>query len=61
MEYVDGETLKSFLKRNGGKASPETVFTMMEPLMKSLSKVHEQGIIHRDISPDNIMITKVQR
>lgn len=58
MEYVDGETLKSFLKRNGGKASPETVFTMMEPLMKSLSKVHEQGIIHRDISPDNIMITK---
>lgn len=58
MEYVDGETLKDYLNRIGGKASPETVFNMMKPLMNSLSQIHGQGIIHRDISPDNIMLTK---
>ncbi|MBQ3426404.1 MAG: protein kinase [Clostridia bacterium] len=58
MEFIEGETLKSFLNRNGGKVSPDTVFAMMRPLMKSLIEVHKSGIIHRDISPDNIMITK---
>lgn len=57
MEYVEGETLKAFLKRNGGKTAPENIFAMMKPLMKSLAQVHKEGIIHRDISPDNIMIT----
>lgn len=57
MEYVEGETLKSFLKRNGGKIAPENMFVMVKPLMKSLAEVHKKGLIHRDISPDNIMIT----
>lgn len=57
MEFIEGETLKSFLKRNGGKTEPESILAMMQPLMKSLIEVHKTGIIHRDISPDNIMIT----
>ena len=57
MEYVEGETLKSFLRRNGGKIPSEDIFVMMTPLMKSLAEVHKKGLIHRDISPDNIMIT----
>lgn len=57
MEFVEGETLKAFLKRNGGKTAVDNIFTMMQPLMKSLIEVHKKGIIHRDISPDNIMIT----
>ena len=57
MEYIEGETLKDFLKRNGGKTSPENIFEMIKPLMSSLAQVHKQGLIHRDISPDNIMIT----
>lgn len=57
MEFIEGETLKEFLKRNGGKTLPENIFEMMRPLMKSLIEVHKKGIIHRDISPDNIMIT----
>ena len=55
MEYLDGETLKDYLKRKG-KLSQEELFTLMEPVMKALKGVHQQGLIHRDISPDNIMI-----
>lgn len=58
MEYVDGITLKQYLKENGGKIPEQQVFAMMEPVIRSLATVHDTGMIHRDISPDNIMITK---
>lgn len=58
MEYIDGITLKQYLKQNGGKIPADKVFEMMKPVIRSLSKVHDSGMIHRDISPDNIMITK---
>ncbi len=58
MEFVEGETLKEYLNKMGGKAQPELIFNMIRPLIESLSQIHRQGIIHRDISPDNIMITK---
>lgn len=58
MEYIEGEDFGHFLKRNGGKLEAESVFTMMKPVIVSLAEVHAQGLIHRDISPDNIMITK---
>ncbi len=57
MEYVDGITLKQHLKELGGKLPAGLVFDMVKPLMKSLGQMHAAGIIHRDISPDNIMIT----
>ena len=58
MEFVEGETLKEYLNKNGGKAEPNRIFNMLRPLISSLGRIHSQGIIHRDISPDNIMITK---
>ncbi len=58
MEYVEGETLRERLARAGGKMTAEQVLEMMKPLIRSLSKIHKAGIIHRDISPDNIMITE---
>lgn len=56
MEYLEGETLKTYLKRNGGVLPPMQVASLLEPVVKALAEVHKQGIIHRDISPDNMMI-----
>lgn len=58
MEYLEGETFKAYLERNGGSISADKAITMLLPVMKSLSEVHGYGVIHRDISPDNIMISK---
>ena len=55
MEYLDGQTLKEYLK-NKGTLTPEQTIRLLMPVMESLKKVHTQGLIHRDISPDNIML-----
>ena len=55
MEYLDGVTLKNYVAARG-KLSAEMLLRMMRPLIQALGKVHEQGIIHRDISPDNIIV-----
>ena len=55
MEYLDGMDLKNYLKRNG-KLTVEQTINLLMPVMNSLKKIHSQNLIHRDISPDNIMI-----
>ena len=57
MEFVEGETLKQRLARVGGKMDAAEVFDLVRPLLRSLAEMHASGLIHRDISPDNIMIT----
>ena len=57
MEYVDGESLKDYLDKTGGRVSYEAASSILLPIMKALSEVHAHGVIHRDISPDNISIT----
>ena len=57
MEYLEGETLADRLKREKTIPEDEAV-KMMLPVMHSLEIVHKEGIIHRDIAPDNIFLTK---
>ncbi|SEP66611.1 Serine/threonine protein kinase [Lachnospiraceae bacterium RM5] len=58
MEYINGITLKQHLTKVGGRMKQNEVIKMMKPVLESMVKIHEVGIIHRDISPDNIMITR---
>lgn len=55
MEYLDGITLKDYIENNG-LLSMDDMLGLMSPLMEALDAVHKEGLIHRDISPDNIML-----
>ena len=54
MEYLDGQTLTKYLEEKGLLPADE-VIRLMSPIIQSLRIVHEHGIIHRDIAPDNII------
>lgn len=56
MEYLKGPTLEEHIKQYG-RMKPEYVFQIMKPVMRSLEKIHQAGMVHRDISPDNIMLS----
>ncbi len=56
MEFLDGITLKQHLVNSGGKLPVEKAVQYETELLKALSAIHNKGIIHRDISPDNIYI-----
>ncbi|WP_145680654.1 serine/threonine-protein kinase [Azospirillum brasilense] len=57
MELLDGRTLKRHVSENGGRIAARPTLTLLSPIIKALYAVHEQGLIHRDISPDNIFLT----
>ena len=57
MEFIDGISLKDYLKEKGGSLTEEETLKIMKPVLEALVQVHKSGIIHRDISPDNIMLT----
>lgn len=55
MKYLDGITLQQYLNEHGPFPA-EAICALMLPMLRSLEKIHNSGIIHRDISPDNIMV-----
>ncbi|MDO4650633.1 MAG: leucine-rich repeat domain-containing protein, partial [Eubacteriales bacterium] len=55
MEYLSGEDLSTKIKREG-PVSFAQAWNMMLPLIKTVQRMHEEGLIHRDISPDNVRI-----
>ena len=57
MEYINGKTLKQIIKENGRLSSEKTLDIAFQ-IAKALECAHKNNIIHRDIKPDNIMITE---
>ena len=55
MEYLDGEDLSHYAVRHG-KFTFDEALDLLEPAMLALDKVHKKGLIHRDISPSNLMV-----
>ncbi|MGH4118610.1 Stk1 family PASTA domain-containing Ser/Thr kinase [Clostridium sp.] len=57
MEYIDGKTLKQIIKADGRISSQRTVEIALQ-ISRALDCAHKNNIIHRDIKPDNILITE---
>lgn len=57
MEYIEGQALSDYVQQRGGWLPVDETLSIMEPVIKALAIIHQQGIVHRDISPDNIMLT----
>ena len=55
MEYVDGEDLRTVLHR-AGKFSPQEAIAVVEQVCRALDAAHSEGVIHRDLKPQNIML-----
>lgn len=55
MEYIDGITLKQYVKENGTLSFKE-LLPLMKPIIQALNEVHRRGLLHRDISPENLMV-----
>ncbi len=58
MEYVEGISFKSYIHDQGGKIPWEEAVRILLPVMEALDVVHKEGIIHRDVTPDNIFLTR---
>lgn len=56
MEYLDGITLQECIRDK--LIAPELMVNLIMPVMDSLEKIHAKQVIHRDISPDNIMLMR---
>lgn len=56
MEYVDGINITDFVKSHGSMAGRD-VLEKLRPILHSLSHIHEKGVIHRDISGDNLILS----
>ena len=54
-EFIDGVTLQEWLRRNG-PMEPALALDVARQVLDGLSEIHAQGIVHRDLSPDNIML-----
>ena len=57
-EYIDGISLKTYLEKRKSMLSWSETSDLLFPLIKTLSMVHEDGLIHRGISIDNIMLSR---
>lgn len=58
MEYLSGPTLQEYEKEHKGKISEKQAEILLEPVINALTYIHSIGIVHCDISPDNLIFNK---
>lgn len=58
MEYLEGVSLRQYLNMRGKRIPLKEALNIMRPVLDSLFMVHQHGIIHKDISPENIIVVK---
>ncbi|WP_300274260.1 protein kinase [uncultured Oscillibacter sp.] len=58
MDYIEGISFKTYIANHGGNISVVETLNVMIPVLRALTAVHAEGFIHRDVTPDNIYITK---
>lgn len=60
MEFLEGLSYKQYLAAAGGKVAPQTAVAVVVSVLDALKEIHKVGIIHRDVSPDNIFMVPVE-
>lgn len=58
MDFVEGVSFDEYIRQKGGKIPYEDAERVLLPVMDALALVHSKGIVHRDVTPDNIYITQ---
>jgi TPR repeat protein/serine/threonine protein kinase len=59
MDYVQGITLRQYLEQQtGGRITVDDALKLLMPVMDALRAVHKEGLLHRDLAPDNIYLTE---
>lgn len=58
MEYLEGMDVKAILKRRGGRMDYEDSRRIILTVLHTLREIHKRGVLHRDIAPDNVYVTK---
>ena len=58
MDYIEGISFKSYIANAGGSVSVDEALNVMIPVLRALTAVHAEGFIHRDVTPDNIYISR---
>jgi serine/threonine protein kinase len=61
MNYIEGVTLHSYLKSSGGRIDEVKAMSVFMPVLDALKEVHAVGVLHRDISPDNLLVSTMGR